>query len=133
MEVQVTKRKLLLVDDEPLIGILLKNKLKLTYDVTVKLNGVEGLNHMLEGNLPDIIILDLNMPEMGGIEFIKEIRKFNYFDHIVLIVLSGEASTNSRIEAFGAGADDFLIKPFNVEELSIRMDRFFLRYKFDKQ
>ncbi|MCE7053732.1 response regulator transcription factor [Algoriphagus sp. AGSA1] len=132
MEVQAKKRKLLLIDDEPLMGALLKNKFKLKYEVTLKLNGLEGLSYILDGNVPDVVILDLNMPVMGGIEFIQEVRKFNYLHHIVLIVLSGEESAASRIDAFNAGADDFLIKPFNMAELSIRIERFFTRYKFDK-
>ena len=123
---------MLLVDDEPLIGVLLKNKFQSTYEVTIKLNGLEGLSYILEGNVPDVIIIDLNMPVMGGIEFIQEIRKFNYLNHILLIVLSGEETAASRIEAFNVGADDFLIKPFNMSELSLRIDRFFTRYNFDK-
>ncbi|WP_339869438.1 response regulator transcription factor [uncultured Algoriphagus sp.] len=132
MEVQAKKRKLLLIDDEPLMGVLLKNKFKLGYEVAVKLNGLEGLSYILDGNVPDVVILDLNMPVMGGIEFIQEIRKFTYLHQIVIIVLSGEESAASRIDAFNAGADDFLIKPFNIAELSIRTERFFTRYKFDK-
>ena len=132
MEVQAKKRKLLLIDDEPLMGVLLKNKFKLGYEVAVKLNGLEGLSYILDGNVPDVVILDLNMPVMGGIEFIQEIRKFTYLHQIVTIVLSGEESAASRIDAFNAGADDFLIKPFNIAELSIRTERFFTRYKFDK-
>ncbi|MFC5623240.1 response regulator [Algoriphagus winogradskyi] len=132
MEVQAKKRKLLLIDDEPLMGVLLKNKFKLGYEVAVKLNGLEGLSYILDGNVPDVVILDLNMPVMGGIEFIQEIRKFTYLHQIVIIVLSGEESAASRIDAFNACADDFLIKPFNMAELSIRIERFFTRYKFDK-
>ena len=132
MEGPDKKRKLLLIDDEPLMGVLLKNKFKLEYEVAVKVNGLDGLSYILDGNVPDVVILDLNMPVMGGIEFIQEIRKFNYLHQIVLIVLSGEESAASRIDAFKAGADDFLIKPFNMAELSIRIERFFTRYKCDQ-
>lgn len=125
------KKNLLLIDDQPIMGLLLKNKLEENFEIVLKLNGVEALSWIMEGNIPDVVVLDLNMPEMNGIEFIKEVRKFNYFEKVPLIVLSGEESVNSRIDAFSCGADDFLMKPFNPQELNVRIDRFFSRYKFD--
>lgn len=126
------KRNILLIDDQPVMGIILKNKLENDFNVFIKHNGKEALAWIMEGNIPNVVVLDLNMPEMNGIEFIKEVRKFNYLDKIPLIVLSGEEGVNSRIEAFEEGADDFLIKPFNPTELTIRINRFFDRYNFDK-
>lgn len=129
----MSKKHVLLIDDQPVMGILLKSKLENDFTVDIKHNGKEALAWIMEGNIPDAVVLDLNMPEMNGIEFIKEVRKFNYFDKVPLIVLSGEEAVNSRIEAFQVGADDFLIKPFNPTELTIRVNRFFDRYNFDKQ
>jgi len=126
------KKNILLIDDQPVMGIILKNKLENDFNVSVKHNGKEALAWIMEGNIPNVVVLDLNMPEMNGIEFIKEIRKFNYLDKIPLVVLSGEEGVNSRIEAFREGADDFLIKPFNPTELTVRINRFFDRYNFDK-
>ncbi|ERM81240.1 hypothetical protein P872_09095 [Rhodonellum psychrophilum GCM71 = DSM 17998] len=131
MPTKKSKKNLLLIDDQPVMGLLLKNKLDENFEVVLKLNGVEALSWIMEGNIPDVVVLDLNMPEMNGIEFIKEVRKFNYFEKVPLIVLSGEESVNSRIDAFKCGADDFLMKPFNPQELNVRIDRFFSRYKFD--
>jgi DNA-binding response OmpR family regulator len=126
------KRNILLIDDQPVMGIILKNKLENDFNVFTKQNGKEALAWIMEGNIPNVVVLDLNMPEMNGIEFIKEVRKFNYLNNIPLIVLSGEEGVNSRIEAFREGADDFLIKPFNPTELTVRINRFFDRYNFDK-
>jgi DNA-binding response OmpR family regulator len=126
------KKNILLIDDQPVMGIILKNNLENDFNVSVKHNGKEALAWIMEGNIPNVVVLDLNMPEMNGIEFIKEIRKFNYLDKIPLVVLSGEEGVNSRIEAFREGADDFLIKPFNPTELTVRINRFFDRYNFDK-
>jgi DNA-binding response OmpR family regulator len=126
------KKNILLIDDQPVMGIILKNKLENDFNVSVKHNGKEALAWIMEGNIPNVVVLDLNMPEMNGIEFIKEIRKFNYLDKIPLVVLSGEEGVNSRIEAFREGADDFLVKPFNPTELTVRINRFFDRYNFDK-
>jgi len=128
----MNKKNILLIDDQPVMGIILKNKLENDFNVSIKHNGKEALAWIMEGNIPNVVVLDLNMPEMNGIEFIKEIRKFNYLDKIPLVVLSGEEGVNSRIEAFREGADDFLIKPFNPTELTVRINRFFDRYNFDK-
>jgi len=124
----MSKKTLLLIDDQPVMGILLKSKLENDFIVEIKHNGQEALSWIMDGNIPDGIVLDLNMPEMNGIEFIKEVRKFNYFEKVPLIVLSGEESVNSRITAFEEGADDFLMKPFNPAELKVRINRFFDRY-----
>lgn len=128
----MSKKNILLIDDQPVMGILLKSKLENDFNVEIKHNGKEALSWIMEGNIPDAVVLDLNMPEMNGIEFIKEVRKFNYFEKVPLVVLSGEEGVNSRIEAFKEGADDFLMKPFNPAELTIRVNRFFDRYNFDK-
>ncbi|MGY6559839.1 MAG: response regulator transcription factor [Nitritalea sp.] len=124
------KRTLLLVDDEPIIGMIVEKQFSEDHQVTIKQNGVEALSHIMKGEIPDVIVIDLNMPKMGGMEFLGEIRKFHYLEKIPVIVLSGEDSVNARIEAFNAGADDFLIKPFNPKELRVRIKRFFDRYKF---
>jgi DNA-binding response OmpR family regulator len=129
----MSKKTILLEDDQPVMGILPKSKLDDDFVVEVKLNGQEELAWIMGGNNPDGIVLDLNLPEMNGIEFIREVRKFNYFEKVPLIVLSGEESVNSRITAFEEGVDDFLIKPFNPVELKVRIKRFFDRFNFHQK
>lgn len=129
----MSKKTILLIDDQPVMGILLKSKLENDFNVEIKHNGQEAITWIMEGNIPDGVVLDLNMPEMNGVEFIREVRKFNYFDKVPLIVLSGEEGVNSRIEAFQEGADDFLVKPFNPAELTVRINRFFDRYNFHQK
>jgi DNA-binding response OmpR family regulator len=119
------RRSLLLVDDEAAIGMIVRIQFEKDYDLTVMTNGLNGMKWLMEGNIPDVIVLDLNMPEMNGIEFLKEVRKLNYFASTPLIVLSGEDSSSKRIEAFKNGADDYMMKPFNPIELRVRMERFF--------
>lgn len=115
----------MLVDDEAAIGMIVRIQFEKDYDLTVMTNGLNGMKWLMEGNIPDVIVLDLNMPEMNGIEFLKEVRKLNYFASTPLIVLSGEDSSSKRIEAFKNGADDYMMKPFNPIELRVRMERFF--------
>jgi CheY-like chemotaxis protein len=125
MLTNLVKKNLLLIDDQPVIGLLLKHKLQGEYNVTVKLNGAEALTHMLEGYHTDLVLLDLNMPEMNGIEFIKAVRKMNCYQHLPLVVLSGESCEDSISEAFESGADDFLTKTFNHNELKDKLEKFF--------
>ncbi len=62
------------------------------------------------------------MPELDGFEFIRLIRESGYFAHLPLIVLSGEESSSERIRCLKLGENDYLIKPFNPEELSLRIE-----------
>ena len=121
---QKPKKSMLLVDDESAIGIIIQIQFDKDYQITIFKNGLEAVAWLLDGNLPDLIILDLNMPQMNGLEFLKEVRKYNYFSKIPMIVLSGEDSSSKRIEAFKGGATDYLTKPFNPIELRVRMERF---------
>lgn len=123
METQ-SKKNLLLIDDEAAIGMIIRIQFEKDYAITALDNGLDGMKWLLAGNIPDIIILDLNMPQMNGFEFLKEVRKLNYFKLTPMIVLSGEDTSAKRIEAFKNGANDYLTKPFNPIELKIRMERF---------
>lgn len=119
-----SKKNMLLVDDEAAIGIIIQIQFDKDYEITILKNGMDAVKWLLAGNLPDLIVLDLNMPEMNGLEFLKEVRKYSYFKKIPMIVLSGEDSSSKRIEAFRSGANDYLTKPFNPVELRVRMERF---------
>ncbi len=118
------KKSLLLIDDEAAIGMIVRIQFEKDYDLTVLTNGLNGMKWLMDGNIPDIIVLDLNMPEMNGITFLKEVRKLNFFKKTPMIVLSGEDTSSKRIEAFKNGANDYLTKPFNPIELRVRMERF---------
>jgi CheY-like chemotaxis protein len=108
--------KILVVDDEPSICMLLENFLSKQYDVTCQLDGIEALQ-WLEGNLPDLIICDIQMPNMDGYVFLEKLRQRGYTRHTPVIMLSGVESSKERIRCYRLGAQDFLLKPFNPEEL----------------
>jgi two-component system chemotaxis response regulator CheY len=102
------------------------------FKVVIKPNAKEALGWLHEGNLPDLIISDLHMPEMDGFEFIKHLRSSGFFRDIPLIILSSYENSNTRINCLRLGADDYLIKPFNPEELEARVDSIVRRsYKFN--
>ena len=116
------KKKILIIDDELSIRMLLENFLKREYNVVTKNDGMEGLTWLEEGNIPDLIVADIQMPNLDGYDFIKNLRASGYFKHIPLIMLSGIESTTEKIKCLKLGADDYIVKPFNPEELSIRIE-----------
>jgi DNA-binding response OmpR family regulator len=121
------KKKILIIDDELSIRMLLENFLSKTYEVVTKVDGMEGLKYIEEGNIPDLIVADIQMPNLNGQEFLKQIRASGFYKQIPIIVLSGIESSQERIKLLKMGADDFIVKPFNPEELSIRIENIISR------
>ncbi len=113
--------KVLVIEDDPTIQLIIRRSLEKNFKVVAFTNGMDGLSHLQEGNLPDIIISDLNTPEMGGLELIDQLKASGFFSAIPVLVLSGEESTETRIKCLDAGADDYVVKPFNPRELEARM------------
>jgi DNA-binding response OmpR family regulator len=123
------KKTLIAVDDEPSILKVLDFYFGKTYNVVSKQNGKDALEWMQQGVVPDIIIADVNMPDVGGIEFIMQIRSSGFFRDVPLIMLSGNEKSEDKIKSLKAGADDYMTKPFNPEELESRIDNIFRRIK----
>lgn len=110
---------ILLVDDEERILNFLKAKLKVHgYDVLTAMNGVEALEQA-KGQDPDLIVLDVLMPKMDGFDTLKQLRTFS---KVPVIMLSAVGADGDRIKGFGLGADDYLPKPFNPDELLARIE-----------
>lgn len=116
------REEVLVIDDQPIMLKLLEQILKDRYEVVALENGKEALEWMYSGNIPDLVVADLNMPEIDGFEYIQRIRESGFFYDVPLIVLSGEESSAERIKCLKLGANDYLIKPFNPEELRLRID-----------
>ncbi len=116
------KKKILVVDDERTIRMLLENYLGQTYEVATKSDGLDALNWLNAGNIPDLIIADINMPNMDGFEFVENIRASGYFKDIPVIMLSASESSTEKVRFLRLGANDYMVKPFNPEELLVRMD-----------
>ncbi|MCX6252602.1 MAG: response regulator [Bacteroidetes bacterium] len=110
------KNKILVIDDEQSICLLLENFLNKSYEVIVKRDGLEALE-WLEGNLPDLIICDIQMPNLDGYQFVDKVRQRGFTKHTPIIMLSGIESSKDRVKCYRLGAQDFLVKPFNPEEL----------------
>ena len=110
------KHKILLIDDQRVICLLLANFLSKDYDITCKQSGKEALL-WLEHNLPDLIICDLQMPEMDGLEVLTQVRSRGFTKHTPFLILSATAESRERIKCYRQGAQDYIEKPFNPEEL----------------
>lgn len=110
--------KVLLVDDDGQILSFVSRQLRAQgYRVELARNGQEGLDHALEF-LPDLVILDLFMPVMDGVETLRQLREWS---RVPVIVLSARDEEQRKVEALDLGADDYLTKPFSVAELLARV------------
>jgi two-component system, OmpR family, KDP operon response regulator KdpE len=110
--------RVLVVDDEPQILRALRINLRVReYDVHVAATGAEALQ-VASRYPPDLVILDLGLPDLDGVEVIEGLRGWT---KAPIIVLSGRADSTDKVEALDAGADDYITKPFGVEELLARM------------
>jgi CheY-like chemotaxis protein len=117
------KPQILAIDDESSIRLLLKSFLSANYDVAIKNNGKEALE-WLEGNRPpDLIICDIQMEIMDGKEFVERMRERGYTKHTPLIMLSSVEGSAERIKCYKLGAQDYLKKPFNPEELEAVVEK----------
>lgn len=113
---------MLAIDDEVSIQLILQHYFKDDFSVITRDNGKKALAWMQEGNMPDIIVADINMPEMDGYTFIDQVRSSGFLKNIPMVMLSGSDSTDNKIRCLESGADDFMVKPFNPRELAARVN-----------
>jgi DNA-binding response OmpR family regulator len=111
------KKQILVVDDELMMTTLLELFLGEEYRVSSVSSGKSALQ-WLDNNLPDLIISDIQMSEMDGFELLETIRFGGYTKHTPVIMLSGKSESKERVKCYRLGAQDYLTKPFNPEELN---------------
>ncbi len=115
----VRRFRILVVDDEGRILNFLRPKLRASgYEVLTASNGLEALEQA-QAQEPDLIVLDLIMPQMDGFETLKELRSFS---PVPVIILSAKGADVDKIKGLYLGADDYLPKPFNPDELVARIE-----------
>jgi len=117
------KKTLLIIDDEPAIRLILEHYFASEYEVVLTSNGQEAMDWLHQGNYADAIVADYEMPLMNGLDFIRELRAQPAHESVPLLILSGTDETSKKIICLKAGADDYLVKPFNPEELEIRIQK----------
>ena len=109
--------QILVVEDHKAIRILLSNFLGKSFAVKTVSNGFEGIAWMNDGNFPHLIILDINMPNLGGIEFLMNLRNSGFFENIPVIVVSAEENGAVIEKCIELGISGYLKKPFDPNEL----------------
>ena len=118
---KASKAKILLVDDEPDILEIVEYNLKNEgYKVYTASSGIEGVSLAKEVK-PDLILLDVMMPEMDGIEACDQIRKIPSLEHTIIAFLTARGEDYSQVAGFEAGADDYITKPVKPKVLTSRL------------
>ncbi|NEO26093.1 MAG: response regulator transcription factor [Kamptonema sp. SIO4C4] len=119
---QSDSKKLLLVDDDPNLILLVKDYLEFRgYEVLAAENGREALE-LLEQHTPDMIICDVMMPEMDGYAFIERVRESPQTSWIPFLFLSAKGQSQDRVKGLSKGADVYMVKPFEPEELVAQVE-----------
>jgi len=111
------RQKLLIVDDEKGIVDMMADYFAAQYDVLCAYSGREALQKVT--TCPDLILLDINMPDMNGLEVCQEIREYVACP---ILFLTARVESADKISGFRAGADDYIVKPFDLDELAARVE-----------
>ena len=128
----IEKSKILLVDDEEdILEFLSYNLKKEGFGIDTANNGISALKK-LEKSKPDLIILDVMMPEMDGIEVCEKIREQDNFDDVLILFLTARSEEYSELAGFSAGADDYITKPIKPKLLVSRVNAILKRKRKKK-
>ena len=111
---------LLVVEDNLELRYYIKKFLSIKYDVLVAADGLEGLQ-LAQELIPDVVITDIMMPQVDGIELTRKIKKNEQTSHIPVIILTARSDDQSRMEGLNVGADEYVSKPFDMNELELRI------------
>ena len=115
----MNRKKVLIVDDKEQIAKILFAYLHQDYECFYMQNPPQAIEWLSRGNMPDLIISDIRMPEMRGDEFLAYLKLNELFKQIPVVMLSSEDS----IRLLEEGAEDYIVKPFNPQELKIRIKK----------
>jgi two-component system, OmpR family, alkaline phosphatase synthesis response regulator PhoP len=119
------KKRILIIEDETHIAEGLKlNFLLQNYDVSLAGDGLSGL-YEYQTYQPDLIVLDIMLPGMDGLSVLKKIREKD--ERIPILILSAKNASDDKVQGLAFGVDDYMTKPFNLEELILRVERLLLR------
>ena len=123
----VETRTLLVIEDDPdssnLLNLYFTSK---TYMVDVAARGADGLARARQ-RPPDLILLDINLPDMSGLEVCRDLRLSPRTSHVPIIFLTERSTQSDRVAGLGAGAQDYVVKPYDLEELRLRIQNLILR------
>lgn len=125
-------RSILIVDDEVHIARLLSHHLRKTGYQPIETNSPEEALQVLESIPPDLVLCDVTMEGMDGFDFCRLVRSNPLYKNLPFIFITGNSSEEIKAKATEAGGDDFIVKPFNVKELSLKIEALFRRMEILK-
>lgn len=111
------KKTVLIIDDDYFVRTLLNFLLKDHFDVVAKENGFSAMLWLDKGNIPDLILSDVDMPQFDGISLLNQLRKSGYYRMLPVLILSGHTEPDIKKQCMLAGATEFITKPFNPPDL----------------
>lgn len=117
------KKTVLVADDDPLLVAIVAHQLRVVgFTVLIAEDGAAALE-MVRAQRPDVLILDMLMPSMGGLEVLRRLRMEGRLNHCKVIMLTTMSEEQNVVTAFKLGASDFVAKPFSPDELALRIGR----------
>ncbi len=119
------KSQILIIDDEITSRMVIERYLSRKYSVVAMEDGEEALNWLKEDNFPNLIIVDVEMPNINGYEFLKFVKENEFLKKIPVMMLSGIDNIDEQKKYLELGAVDFIEKPFNHKELDIKVENSF--------
>ena len=123
------KQNILIIEDEEDLQMVLQYSLqKEGYQVDVAGTGSEGLDK-IKSKKPSLLILDLNLPDMSGLDVCKQLRADKNYKDLAIVMLTAKSQENDRVRGFEVGADDYVSKPFSTRELILRIQALLRRVK----
>jgi len=115
------RAKVIIIEDDKYMQLILTEYLNKLYEIETFNSVLDGLTYLQNGNIPDLIVSDLNTPGVNGFELISQLKASTFFNQIPIIIISGDDSSEKRIKCLNLGADDYIVKPFNPAELEARV------------
>ncbi len=111
------KPNILILEDHDAVRLLLSNTLLKHYHVVAKKDGMEGMAYLTAGNLPDLIVLDVEMPRLNGMEFLTQVKSSGVFRNIPVVLISANDNEDDIFQFFRMGIWAFIQKPFDPTAL----------------
>ena len=124
---QVNLKRILIVEDDEGMSMMVAEALgDRGYKTSQVHDGIEAINTIL-ANKPDLVVLDLALPRLSGYEVCSMVRRSEPVSKTPIVVMSGRGNVDDRLEAFAVGADDYVTKPFELNELVARVEAVMMR------
>lgn len=118
-------KKVLVIEDDIPLCWLLEKILQNKYQVIIMHNGMEALSWLSEGNMPDLIVSDLKMPTLDGLELLENLANSGLYQNIPVMILSGYEDASKRKKCLDMGAVAYIVKPFEPQSFILEVDSIF--------